>query len=59
MMQPLSDALAALSQGGVTLPGNLLVKDLLYADDISLLAESAEDLESMLQGANGSTSKYV
>jgi hypothetical protein len=49
MLQPLSDALADLARGGVTLPGNLQLKDLLYADDIALLAESIEDLRSMLQ----------
>ena len=48
-MQPLSDALAAHPHGGITLPGGLTVKDLLYADDISLLAETAEELNSMLQ----------
>ena len=48
MMQPLSDALAAHPYGGVELPGGLSLKDLLYADDISLLAESAEELQSML-----------
>jgi hypothetical protein len=49
MLQPLSDALAAHPAGGVTLPGDLLLKDLLYADDVSLLAESPEDLNQMLQ----------
>ena len=49
MMQPLSDALAAHPSGGITLPGNLVIKDLLYADDIALLAETIEELNSMLQ----------
>ena len=49
MMQPLSDALAQHPYGGVKLPGDLSIKDLLYADDIALLAETAEDLNSMLQ----------
>jgi len=48
VMQPLSEALAAYSGGGVTLPGGLLLKDLLYADDIALLAESPEELTAML-----------
>ena len=48
MLQPLSDALAAHPAGGVTLPGDLMIKDLLYADDISLLAESPEDLNRVL-----------
>jgi len=48
MMQPLSDALAELPQRGVRLPGDLLIKDLLYADDISLLTESPKELQAML-----------
>ena len=49
IMQPLSDALAQYQGGGITLPGDLLLKDLLYADDIGLLAESIEELQGMLQ----------
>ena len=48
MLQPLSDALATLPCGGASLPGGLTLKDLLYADDIALLAESPEDLNAML-----------
>jgi hypothetical protein len=49
MLQPLSDALASLPCGGASLPGGLTLKDLLYADDIALLAETPEDLRAMLQ----------
>ena len=49
IMQPLSDALAQYQGGGVTLPGDLLLKDLFYADDIGLLAESVEEIQGMLQ----------
>ena len=48
MLQPLSDALAALPSGGASLPGGLTLKDLLYADDIALLAETPEALCAML-----------
>ena len=49
MLQPLSDALASLPCGGASLPGGLFLKDLLYADDIALLAETPEDLSAMLR----------
>ena len=49
MMQPMSEMLASIPEGGVVLPGGLTIKDLLYADDVSLLAETAEDLNMMLQ----------
>jgi hypothetical protein len=49
MLQPLSDELATLPRGGASLPGGLTVKDLLYADDTALLAETPEDLNAMLQ----------
>jgi len=48
VLQPLSDALAQHQGGGVTLPGDLSIKDLLYADDICLLAESEEELQALL-----------
>ena len=48
VMQPLSEALAAHRGGGVTLPGGLLLKDLLYADDVALLAASPEELAAVL-----------
>ena len=49
VLQPLSDAIAAYDGGGVTLPGDLLLKDLFYADDIGLLAESAAELQGLIQ----------
>jgi len=48
VVQPLSDALAELPQGGARLLGDLLIKDLLYADGVSLLAESPEEVQAML-----------
>ena len=48
VLQPLSDALAELPCGGASLPGGLTIKDLLYADDTALLAETPEDLNAML-----------
>jgi len=36
----MSDMLASIPEGGIVLPGGLTIKDLLYADDISLLAET-------------------
>jgi len=47
-LQPLCDALDECGVGGITLPGGLLIRDLLYADDICLVAESEEDLNRML-----------
>lgn len=47
-LQPLSEALAALEGGGLSLPGDLCIKDLLYADDAAILAETPEDLNRML-----------
>jgi hypothetical protein len=49
MLQSLSDEIATLPCGGASLPGGLTLKDLLYADDMALLAESPEDLVTMLQ----------
>jgi len=49
VMQPMSGMLASIPEGGVVLPGGLIIKDLLYADDISLLAETVEELNIMLQ----------
>ena len=48
-LQPLSDALEESGVGGVTLPGELFVRDLLYADDIFLLSEKPEELNEMLK----------
>jgi len=49
-MQPTSEiTLASIPEGGVALPGGLTVKGLLYAGDISLLAETVEELNMMLQ----------
>jgi len=43
--------IASIPEGGVVqyLPGGITIKDLLYADDISLLAEIVEKLNMMLQ----------
>jgi len=45
----MSGVLASILEGGVVLPVGLTIKDLLYADDISLLAETVEELNTMLQ----------
>jgi len=47
-LQPLCDALDECGVGGVTLPGGLFLRELLYADDICLLAKTEEELNRML-----------
>ena len=47
-LQPLSEALAALDYGGLVLPGDLRLMDLLYADDAAILAETTENLNRLL-----------
>jgi Reverse transcriptase (RNA-dependent DNA polymerase) len=48
-LQPLSDILKESGAKGAVLPGGLSLLDLLYADDMVLMSESAEDLNYMLE----------
>ena len=47
-LQSLSEHLANRGLGGALLPGDLLVRVLLYADDIALVAESPEQLQALV-----------
>jgi hypothetical protein len=48
MMQPLSARMQRHDRGGALLPGGLVFKEGFYADDIFLVAKTADDLQSML-----------
>lgn len=49
MMQPLSVRMRQHGGGGALLPGGLVFKEGFYADDVMLMAETAEELQDMLR----------
>lgn len=49
VLHPLSKKLEECGAEGAELPGGLLLRDLMYADDIGLLSETAEGMNKMLE----------
>ena len=48
-LQPLSEKLESCGVGGAELPGGLVLRDLVYADDIGLLSETVDGMNKMLR----------